>query len=174
MQFSTIWNLAAAPPVRTMAGYALPAAFTARWEFDDDHTVELDVAVEHGLPVCNAIRVERNPARPSLSGSELRRIPVRSWLDFACAETNMRVERAGVLVPGAEEVPEIARQYRRRSMTPELLHEVAMEWVRARNDGDPPTAAVRDGFKVSARTAARWVAAAKVVHPEMFEEHGES
>jgi hypothetical protein len=173
--FSTTWNIIKAPPRKVAGGMVLPAEFTARWEMEDDHTVEFDVAVERGAPVVNAIRVLRDPSRPSLSGAELRRIPVARWLRLALDDASVRVEAitGGVRVvlsggddaePQAELMP---RPHTRRSFTPELAAEVATVWGAAE---EYRTAAVRDYFGVSPRTASRWVKQAKKQHPELFDE----
>jgi hypothetical protein len=176
--FSTTWDIIKAPPREVVGGMVLPAEFTARWEMENDHAVEFDIAVERGAPVVNAIRVLRNPGRPSLSGAELRRIPVGRWLRFALDDAALRI----TAIPGgtrvdlfggdaAEPAELVPRPHTRRSLTPELLLEVATVW---RDAEQYPTAEVKDHFRVSPRTASRWVNAAKAMYPELFGEEGDT
>jgi hypothetical protein len=53
------------------------------------------------------------------------------------------------------------RPQRRRTITPELLEEVAEVYRQAVSKGEPPTVGVSEQFHVSHRTAARWVAEAR-------------
>lgn len=150
---------------------ALPRSFTARLEFPEDHTVELDITVQEvdvdgtieGRPVCEAIRVERNPSRPPLSGGELRRMPVNNWVDFACAQAALRHAGPGLLEPIMSEdqlrdaVTDVQSTRRRRRITPALLRDVATVYLEAGSD----VGAVRDKFHVSQAQAFRYVRLAR-------------
>lgn len=114
---------------------ALPRSFTARLEYPEDHTVEMDVAVEDGTPRCSELRVIRNPGLGWLNGTELRRFPLQRWLEFVCANAGMVVEPGSVpgnsllRLPGevdSEKVQrDVQRATRRRSIDDDFLREVA-------------------------------------------------
>lgn len=61
----------------------------------------------------------------------------------------------------AEHVYVTVAPQRRRRMTRSLLREVAEVYRKAYAEGEAPTQAVSEHFKVSHRTAARWVAEAR-------------
>lgn len=163
MRFSLNWKFPGDGLQRVGEHTALPEAFTARWEHETDHTVEMDVKVIGGQPVCDAIRVQRNPARPPLSGAELRRLPVANWLAFACQQAALRAPGGGLLVPitteaeAAEAADEIGRRLKRRRVTDELLREVASVY----NSSDDAPEAVKDTFYVSLSQAFRYIKKAR-------------
>lgn len=150
---------------------ALPSEFTARFEFPSDHTVELDIAVRdvdvdgtmENRPICEAIRVERNPDRPPLSGNELRRMPINNWVEFACAQAALRHSGPGVLEPitsddeQSDAVADIQSSRRRRRITDSLLRDVSTVYLEAGADAS----AVRDKFHVSQAQAFRYVRMAR-------------
>lgn len=146
---------------------ALPGAFTARWDSPDDHTVEMDIAVEGGQPVCNVIRVERNRSRPPLSGSELRRIPVANWVTFACAQAALRVDDMGEgetrITPvmteaeSAVAVADIEHRVKRRRLNHDLLRDVAATYMDSGGDAR----VVAEKFYVSPSQAFRYVKKAR-------------
>ena len=162
MRFSLTWTMPARLE-RVGRHTSLPGAFTARWEFDEDHTVEMDVVATGGQPVCDAIRVLRNPARPPLSGTELRRIPVGTWLTFACAQAALRIEGDGVVAPVATDdqadvaAHEIERRVKRRRVTEDLLRDVAATYVAAEGDAQ----VVAETFYVSLSQAFRYIKKAR-------------
>jgi hypothetical protein len=147
----------------------LPERMTARLEYPEDHTIEVDVVVIDGAPVCDAIRVVRHPDRPSLRGAELRLVPVDDLIAMACAEVAMRVESTGrgnvraTLVPDPE-LPEtfgrFRRGQRRNAITDALLQDVARTWREGKSTG-APAEHVREAFGVSPRTAARYIRLAR-------------
>ncbi len=170
MELSITWAFGGSRPVEIGPATALPREFTASFTFPKDHTFEMDIAVEHTTPVCNQLRVIRNPERGPLTGTELRRVPLASWLELVCREAALRVEEAspgGVAMSpaSAEEQVAAARASRRHrnAMTDELLREVA----NAHQSRDPETDArspvevVRDAFHVSPSTAHRYVSLAR-------------
>lgn len=138
MKFSLSWKLG---NMKRLGDTVLPGDFTARWEFPDDHTVELDIRT-HPVdvdgtsvvrPVCEAIRVQRNPAKPPLNGSEIRRLPLKNWIEYACVEAAMRPvsNASGAWEPIGDEaerqaaLDDIRDSRRRRRITDELLETVA-------------------------------------------------
>ena len=156
-------------PLRRLGDVLLPSPFTARFEFPDDHAVELDVVVKDDAPVCDGIRIQRHPERPSLTGGELRRLPVRDWVNFAVghvALTRRETETEGQTAwgPAAEdESVSIARAVdkrpRRRTITDELLADVARVY-RSSIDAQPREA-VSDTFGVSPSMASRYIKLAR-------------
>lgn len=159
---------------RIGASTVLPSVFTARLEFPDDHTVELDISIEkverdgrpHELPVCDAIRVERNPSRPPLTGDELRRFPLAHWVEFSCTQAAMRSETSDgvttmtpITTDADAEAAEAAVRgtRRRRRITDELLRDVATVYLHAGEDAG----VVSDRFHVSQAQAFRYVRMAR-------------
>jgi hypothetical protein len=71
--FAAQWDMLARGWADIGQGVVLPEQFTARFTVKDDHTIEMDIATEDGVPVCNGVHVLRHPGRPSLTGNELRR-----------------------------------------------------------------------------------------------------
>lgn len=146
----------------------IPSPFTARFEFPDDHAAELDIAIQDGSPVCDAIRIERNPKKPSLSGNELRRMPLRDWVNFAVGHVALmpREGEPGVATltsATAEEVRAITRAAdrapRRRKITDDHLREVARFYRN--NVDDNPRDAVMETFGVKAAMASRYIKLAR-------------
>lgn len=168
MRFSTTWNIGGkhgSNLARIGDATALPGSFTARWEYPEDHTVEMDVAAENGSIVCNAIRVIRHPDRPSLSGPEMRRIPFESWLDFACVEAGLR-QHHGAWTPTGDDrssregaLADVRRARQRRDMTDDHLREVAR--IYRANVRNAPREAVARAFTVQPSTAARYIKLAR-------------
>lgn len=173
-RFSTSWDL--------MGGFrrigkhtSLPARFTATFEDDDDHTVELEIAVvevkldgtSHAKPVCEKVTVTRNPARPPLTGTELRAVPIPKLLEFAClrvASTPVGASAWSIGGPASEEAAEAAsadvrRSHRRRRVTDELLGNVAAVYLEA--EGDHAAEEVAKAFFVSLSQAHRYLKQAR-------------
>lgn len=149
------------------SGVMLPEVFTARIEVEGDHSVELDIAVDHGTPVCNAVRILRNPNRPSLTGRETRRLPLAEWVSYACSIAGVANQGATTTdEPWQSEgyraaVENVARRSRRRNVraTPDFLAEVARIY---RANADAPVEAVREYFgPIGHSTAARYVKLAR-------------
>jgi len=170
MRFSVSWHPPGGSASWKRLGEAvLSAPFTARLEFPDDHTVELEIDVEQGVPVCESIRVERNPTRPSLTGGELRRMPLKDWVSFAVAEAALMVRARNAdgsvtMTPTSpEEAGEIERdagtRMRRRTINEELLRDVAR--VYRANVDNRPREAVTETFTVAPATAARYIKLAR-------------
>ncbi len=146
----------------------IPSPFTVRFEFPKDHAVEIDIAIESGAPMCNAIRIERNPKRPSLTGTELRRLPLRDLVNAAVGQVAVvPKEVAAGTYEGSpatvDEAFEISRQAdrakRRRTMTDEHLEAVAQ--VYRATGGDRPRDAVMEAFQVSPAMASRYIKLAR-------------
>ncbi|CAN5351792.1 hypothetical protein BH20ACT22_BH20ACT22_09950 [soil metagenome] len=145
----------------------IPSPFTARFEFPEDHAVEIDIAMESGAPVANAIRIERNRKRP-LTGTELRHLPLRDLVNVAVGQAAVVTKE---VAPGiyegspatADEALETSRQAdrakRRRTMTDEHLEAVAQ--VYRATGGDRPRDAVMDEFQVSPAMASRYIKLAR-------------
>ena len=169
MKFSTHWVISgsnAGAAWQRIGNAVLASPFTARFEFEDDHTVELDISVEAETPVCEAIRIQRNPARPSLTGAELRRLPLRDWVSMATAQAAQTpsTEQEGGWSPADDQEAkklrgEVEQRVARRTMTDHFLGEVA-DTYRSHLDTHPRDA-VADKFTVSLSTAARYVKLAR-------------
>jgi hypothetical protein len=147
----------------------VPAALTATFEFEQDHTFALELAMREGHPVCERVEVARNPARGPLTGDELRRIPLANWIEFAYTGSAMiRTHLEGTVgtwepIESEEEVERVAdlltRSRRRNAITDTFLRDVAK--VYREHEGAAPTAAVKEAFLVSHSTAARYVRLAR-------------
>lgn len=171
MKFSTTWTVPGGKEGidwERIGKAALPSPFTARFEFEDDHTVELDIAVEAETPICEAIRIVRNPARPSLTGAELRRLPLRSWVTMATTQAAQTPsgEHKGAWSPASEEDTkqlwgQVEQRVSRRTITDAFLREVAKDYRVALDNDTPPRDAVAKKFTVSLSTAARYVKLAR-------------
>jgi hypothetical protein len=159
-------------PVAVGHGVMLPEQFTARFIVNEDHTVEMDIATDDGVVVCNALRVFRHPERPSLSGNELRRFPIAEWVKFACSMVGVG-NQGGVPTTDAEwrsedyraDIERAIPQPRRRGViTDEFLKEVA-ETYKANAESAPIDVIrkVHDQGRdyVAHSTAARWVRLAR-------------
>lgn len=168
VQFSATWDLLNTRYVDMGKGVDLPATFVARFTVESDHTVEMDIAVEQGVPVCNGLRVIRDKGRPSLSGHELRRIPIAEWVTFACSAAGF-ANQGGIRTTDAEwesegerqAVEQVVRRARRRNnITPDFLRDVAR--VYRANADSAPVEAVREAFgPMGHSTAARYVKLAR-------------
>src|SRR4051794_695918 len=89
MKFSATYN--ALHTVSIDDTISLPPRFTARFDFEGhDHNLEFDIAIRDGVPVCEAIRIERAEGLPALSGAELRRLPLAKFIDFAIVNLPVR------------------------------------------------------------------------------------
>lgn len=75
------WLQAASPILQSLASRIGPRSVKLK-EAEGPAHVEL----QDGTPVCNAIRIKRNRKGPSLSGAELRRLPLRNWVNYAVAQ----------------------------------------------------------------------------------------
>ena len=169
MKFSVHWVIPgskAGVAWQRIGNAVIASPFTARIEDEGDHTVELDIAIEAETPVCEAIRVQRNPARPSLTGAELRRLPLRDWVAMATAQAAQTpaAEHEGAWSTADEEETktlrgEIEQRVARRTMTDEFLRDVAR--VYRSNLENHPRDAVADQFTVALSTAARYVKLAR-------------
>jgi hypothetical protein len=164
--FAAQWDMLAHGWTDIGNGVMLPEQFTARFIVRDDHTVEMDIATEQGVPVCNSVRVLRHPNRPSLTGHELRRFPLGDWVTFACSMVG--VGNQGSPTTSAEwtseqyraDVERVVRRSRRRNtITDEFLRDVAR--VYKANASSAPVEAVEEAFIVAYSTAARYVKLAR-------------
>jgi hypothetical protein len=170
VQFSATWDLPNTNHVDMGSGVDLPAAFTARFTVEGDHTVEMDIAIDHGAPVCNGLRVMRASGRPSLTGHELRRLPIAEWVIYACSaagfanQGGVRTTEADFESEGERRAIEDAVRARakrkNRRTTPAFLQDVARVY-RGSTD-TPPVEAVREAFgPIGHSTAARYVKLAR-------------
>lgn len=147
----------------------LPATFTVHYQPEGDHPVDINIEVVDGAPVVDAVAVYRHPDRPSLTGAELRRIPMSHVVDVGCRQAAL-LQRgtsdngdASLEAPGSEEeqrqVTEDVRLAQRRSVSVETLREVAR--IYRANVDDHPTTRVAEAFDRSTKTAARYVQLAR-------------
>ncbi len=149
----------------------LPSAFTARYTPDSGPAVELAVTIEGGSPVCQEIRVLRDPGGPSLTGTEIRRVPIVDVIEHACRQVAVRfVEQfpdgSTAWEPTFDDEParrtvarDVTTARQRRHVTDDLLRDVARVY-RANRDSSP-TASVQETFTVSRATATRWIKLAR-------------
>jgi hypothetical protein len=149
----------------------VPDRYSAQFSFDEDHDVTFDVVVHAGRPEVEAIHVHRGESQPPLTGDELRRLPVMSWVELATEQVAWVVTAPGALAkPAAPEAStrhEVARAVRRRRpVTTERLEEVAFAY---RQSPSPP--AVARKLHVSRSQAYRLVAEAR--RRGLIEEEGE-
>lgn len=170
VQFAAIWDMLATAFVDMGNGVDLPEKFTARFSIEDDHTVEMDIAVEHGSPVCNGLRVFRAAGRPSLTGHELRRLPLAQWVTFACSvvgfanQGGIQTTAEGYRTEGyRQSIEQVVRKAGRRNrVTEELLQDVARVYRAAVDEGRSPVEAVQETFgPIGHSTAARYVKLAR-------------
>ncbi len=149
-------------------GVSVPGQYRAKWELPSKHVVEIVVAFERGVPVVNSITVERAEGLPSLSGTELRQIPIAHIVEEAARRLAMVTTLTAdggsfITFPAkgrrqAKADAQVRPAMRRRTITPDLLRDVARIY---RSNPSEPTAAVRDAFEVSPATASRWVERAR-------------
>jgi hypothetical protein len=166
--FQAQWDMLADRPVDIGHGVYIPERFIARFIVKDDHTVEMDIAVEDGAPVCNVVKVTRHLGRPSLTGHELRRFPLGDWVAYACSRVGVG-NQGGVATTAAEwqseqyrtDIERVVRRSRRRNtVTDDFLRDVAR--VYRANADSAPVDAVRDTFgPIAYSTAARYVKLAR-------------
>jgi hypothetical protein len=166
--FAAQWDMLAHRWADIGQGVVLPEQFTARFTVKDDHTVEMDIATEDGVPVCNALRVLRHAGRPSLTGHELRRFPLGEWVRFACSMVAVG-NQGGVSTTSEEwnseayrsDLERVVRRSRRRNtISDDFLREVAR--VYRANADSAPVDEVKETFgPVGHSTAARWVKLAR-------------
>jgi hypothetical protein len=166
--FAAQWDMLAHGWADTGQGVLLPEQFTARFSVKDDHTIEMDIATEDGVPVCNGVHVLRHPGRPSLTGNELRRFPLGEWVRFACSMVAVG-NQCGVPTTSEEwnteayrsDLERVVRRSRRRNtLTDEFLRDVAKVY-RANADSAPVDEVKRTFGPVGHSTAARWVRLAR-------------
>ena len=126
----------------------------------------MDIAAVDGAPVCNALRILRHQSRPSLTGHEVRRIPISEWVAFACSM--VAVGNQGARSSDAEwrsegyreDMERIVKRSTRRRLDDDFLRDVAR--VYRANANLAPTAAVRETFgPIEYPTASRWVKLAR-------------
>lgn len=170
IRFEAIWNMLSTEFLDMGGGVRLPEKFTARFLIEGDHAVELDIAVEHGSPVCDGLRVFRAPGRPSLTGHELRRLPLAQWVTFACSMVGVG-NQGGAETTTSEWATEGYRQAieqvvrkagRRNKITAEFLQDVARVYRAAVAEARSPVEEVRETFgPMGHSTAARYVKLAR-------------
>lgn len=143
------------------------------------HTLELQVVIDDGRPVCESLTVRRRPGGPAVSAETIRKVTLGRYLRASAAVAAMRAransdgsmtlepieptDDAAALVDADRRA---AGRGRRRAITDDHLAEVARvyeaELGRVRDSGQAgPTAAVAKQWKVAAPTASRWVREAR-------------
>jgi hypothetical protein len=165
--FSAEWNMLQHGWAEIGNGVLLPEQFTARFRGKDDHTVEMEIAVIEGVPVCNEVRVIRHSDRPSLTGREISRLPLSDWVRFACSMVgvgNQGAVRTTTAEWGTEsyrsDIEGVVRRSRRRNtVTDDFLRDVAR--IYKENADAAPIEAIRDAYPAAHSTAARWVKQAR-------------
>jgi hypothetical protein len=159
----------------------LPGRYTVEVDDPEVGTMQVEVVVEGGRPVCEALEVRRHHGGPPVSAESLRRVALGRYLRASAALAAMRVREnqdgsMTVEPVEANDADEAGRlrdadkraggRGRRRTITDDHLREVAAvytaELVRAREGGQrAPTAAVAKRWAVAAPTASRWVRLAR-------------
>jgi hypothetical protein len=164
--FAAQWDLTKYGWADIGHGVVLPERFTARFTIEGDHTVEMEIATEHGVPVCDELRVLRHNDRPSLSGHELRRLPIAEWVRFACSmvaignqgmpstATSWNTEEYRKDMDGA-----VRRARRRNNLTDDFLLDVAR--IYKANADAAPIEAIRETHHAAHSTARKWVTLAR-------------
>lgn len=149
----------------------LPSAFYVKYEEGDRPTVELEIEVLNGVPVCQAIHVRRM-AGPSLSGTELRRVPLTDVIERACRDVALRLVEVLPDGSAAWEPPQgdavleravardVIKARQRRKITDALLRDVARIY-REQLESGQPTQEVAAAYGVSKAQAARYVRQAR-------------
>jgi len=155
-------------PVQVGDKRALPANFTARFDFDEDNrpSVELAIETEDGAPVCNEIRVLRLAGHPPLTKGELRRLPLAQLMAFACAEAELRSDAPGThaITDGfdSDAVDSYRKTRRRNAITQSLLRHVAAVVKAHEADGAGGAVdALKAEYQVSTATVYRWIGEAR-------------
>lgn len=168
MKLRTEWEAGGDRSVFLSEDVRVPAALTATFGFERDHTVRLELAMEQGRPVCERIEVIRHPDRRPLDGEELRRLPLPRYVKLAYSgaalvRTQANEDGSVSWEPADDEQSSrvadlLTRSRRRNAITDSLLRDVA-EVYRAADAR--PTTAVMEAFSVSHSTAARYVRLAR-------------
>lgn len=155
------------------AGVRLPRRLVATYDDGELPLVKVTVSVMDGVPVCDRVDVARRPDGVSLTGDELRRVPIAEIVELACRQAALTQVEASLDGSTAWEPPwgdaqrerqvrrDVQRARQRRVFTDALLRDVAR--IYRANPGRP-TAAVREAFNVSAAQASRYVRAARDRH----------
>lgn len=153
------------------SGVRLPSrAVVAMYDDPSLPLVRATVTVVDGVPVCDRLEITRRESGASLTGEELRRVPIAWLIEKACLHVALTAEE---MPPDGTTVAWLpshgdahTRQVRgavqkargRRRITDSLLQDVARIY---RANPDRPTAAVRDAYQCSAAQASRYVREAR-------------
>lgn len=161
-----------AAAMRQVGDRLLPAEVIATFPSDaTSPALRLRLAIVDGVPQCRDIHIEAKPEGREVRTSDLRSVPLEQWIGdlFAVAASRIVSTSGGVVtavdeadprrLTQARRVVERARAASRRSVTDDLLREVA-DVYRANVDGRP-TEAVQRAFGVAHRTAAKYVQLAR-------------
>jgi hypothetical protein len=141
-------------------GTALPPFFTAFLTFENGHAAEIDVVVEDGAPLVDAVRFKRNPSSGPITRDDIRGFPLGAWFSHAVQAAAWRPgDEPGQWEFDYRESDEpLPGQRRRRAVTPALLREVSSVYRAA---SKYPAKAVEEHFDTTPRTASRWIKKAK-------------
>jgi hypothetical protein len=153
-------------PAAAVGDAFMLSEFTARFDQDGLPLVALDIAVMDGTPLCRGVHVTPRPEGPGITGQELKRIPIASWMRQACRhaavpKTLGEVGLSFALAASDAEREELDRSLRRRHrrLTDEFLREVAAVYSDFLDDS--PVEAVKAKWPTSYSSAARWVSEAR-------------
>jgi hypothetical protein len=136
-------------------------------------TVEVEIVLHDGRPEVDEVKVSRRAGDPEIDAKFLREIPLGQIAESAVVQMELWARREwaetsadspgpigpDVSHPYWKPVTESVAARRRRSVTDELLREVAA--VYQADTTGKPTKAVKEHFPTSQRNAARYVALAK-------------
>ena len=136
------------------------------------------LCIKDGVPSCAEIRITSKDTSREVRTSDLRAVPLESWIEQLYALTALRLEErpdgstVGIM-DGTEDrnreaakVIQRARAASRRTVTRERLEEVAR--IYRLNINKNPTEAVARTFGVAHRTAAKYVQLARNEKPPLL------
>lgn len=146
----------------------------------DDPALYMRLVIKNGVPSCAELRIVGKEAGREVRTSDLRAVPLESWIEDLFALTALRLEEQpdgevtavmdGTEARGREaaKVVQRARAASRRTITRDRLKEAARIY-RDNIEGNP-TQAVARAFGVQHRTAAKYVQLARVAVPPLLPE----
>lgn len=130
------------------------------------------IEVRRRVPVCTKIEIAAHDEGREVKSVDLRAVKLEEWVENIVAETSVQLHdqpgEASYTIRGAlsesefkdaREVVRYARKGARRTVTDDLLKEVAA--IYRENVGSSPVEAVMNAFQTSHRTAARYVSRAR-------------
>jgi hypothetical protein len=128
------------------------------------YVVEIEVALEGGRFVCEALRAERKKGGPPVTSEGIRKLPVGGLIRTAAMENIYRVRKN----PTARDSVTTTKahlggfeRFAAAGPTDEALEYVALVYRLAYACNENPTQAVTEAFGLPRSTAERWVSRAR-------------